>query len=103
MKFRALAFALACLSATAGLAADPQMLRLVMPDAKVVSGIDVDHFKATPFGQFVLSQFLANADFSTLAGATGFDPRRDVSEVVMASPGDPKKRNALIILRGNFD
>jgi len=102
MKVRALAIVF-CFTASLASAADPQLLKLIMPDAKVVSGVDVGHVKTTPFGQFFLSQFLANADLSTLVGATGFDPRVDVSEIVMASPGDPKKKSALLAMRGNFN
>src|SRR6185295_11221365 len=103
MKVRALAILFICFTATLASAADPQLLKLIMPDAKVVSGVDIGHVKTTSFGQFFLSQFLGNADFNTLVGATGFDPRVDVSEIVMASPGDPQKKSALLAMRGNFD
>ena len=83
-------------------AADSQLLKLVMSDAKVVSGIDVDRVKATAFGQFVLSQLPAgDAGLNDLLAATGFDPRRDIHEIMMASPADPQimvdlKRRKLI-------
>ena len=32
-------------------AADPQLLNLVMPDAKVLAGVNVDQAKTSPFGQ----------------------------------------------------
>ena len=103
MKLRHLPAVFAFFLATGASAADPQLLKLIMPDAKVVSGIDVDHVKGSPFGQFLLSQFLGEAGFKEIVGATGFDPRRDVHEVVMASPGDPQKKSALLIVRGTFD
>ena len=37
-------------------AADPQLVNLVMPDAQVLAGINVDQAKTTPFGQYLLSQ-----------------------------------------------
>ena len=43
-------------SATAAAAVDPALLKLVMPDAKILSGIQVDQSAASPFGQYVLSQ-----------------------------------------------
>src|SRR5690242_10879057 len=102
MKFRCLAVTL--LSAMAALAspADPQLLKLVMPDAKVVSGVDLDRIKAAPFGQFFLSQLPADAAFEQFVAATGFDPRRDVHEVLMASPGDPQRKSGLLLVRGAF-
>src|SRR5437879_1279400 len=36
-------------------AADPALLRLVMPDAKVVAGLQVTQARNSLFGQFVLS------------------------------------------------
>ena len=37
-------------------AADTQLLSMVMPDAKVVAGVNVDSAKASPFGRYVLAQ-----------------------------------------------
>jgi len=77
MKLRYLAVFLLGAMATVASAADSQLLKLVMPDARVVSGVDVDHIKTTPFGQFFLSQFLVDSGFKELVDATGFDPRRE--------------------------
>src|SRR5205085_5980480 len=83
---------------------DPQLLKLVMPNAKVVSGIDFERVKATPFGQFFLSQLPAgDAGFNELLSVTGFDPRRDIREVLMASPADPQSKSGLLLVRGTFD
>src|SRR5229473_1712472 len=85
-------------------AADSQLLKLVMPDAKVVSGIDFDRVKSTPFGQFVLSQLPpGDSGFREFVAATGFDPLQDIHEVVMASPADVQKRSGLLLVRGRFD
>src|SRR5436309_2556129 len=37
-------------------AADPQLLNLLAPDAKVVAGVNVEQAKGTQFGQYLLSQ-----------------------------------------------
>ena len=90
--------------ATVASAADPQLLKLVMPDAKVVSGIDIDKVRSTPFGMFFLNQLPApDSEFQQFVNATGFDPRRDIHEVLMASPGDPAKKSGLLLVRGDFD
>ena len=41
-------------------AVDSQLLNLIMPDAKVLAGVNVATAKASPFGQYVLSQISAN-------------------------------------------
>lgn len=103
MKLRCFALSFFAALVTSASAADPQLLKLIMPDAKVVSGIDADRVKAAPFGQFFLSQLPADAGLNELVAVTGFDPRRDIHEVVMASPGDAQKKSGLLIVRGNFD
>jgi hypothetical protein len=103
MKLRCLAVTFLSAVATVASAADPQLLKLVMPDAKVVSGIDVDRIKAAPFGQFFLSQLPHDSGFDQFVATTGFDPRRDVHEILMASPGDPTRKSGLLLVRGNFD
>ncbi|HZT30143.1 MAG TPA: hypothetical protein VFA33_09695 [Bryobacteraceae bacterium] len=85
-------------------AADPQLMNLVMPDAKVLAGINVQQAKASPFGQYLLSQAQSNdTGLQELIGATGFDPRRDLSEVLFASTGRPGNHQGLAVVRGNFD
>lgn len=85
-------------------AADPQLLNLVMPDAKVIAGVNVEQAKGTQFGQYVLNQIQTNdADMQKLITLTGFDPRRDVREVLVASDGVPQTKVGLALARGNFD
>jgi len=64
----------------AALAADPALLGLVMPDAKVVAGIEVSQAQSSPFGQYLLSRVPRG----------GFDPTRSLNELVMATEGGPK-------------
>jgi hypothetical protein len=86
-------------------AADPQLLNLVMPDAKIVAGVNVDQAKTTPFGQYVLLQVQSQqgAHMQALAALTGFDPTRDVSELLVASGGAPGAHQGLVVARGTFD
>jgi len=97
-------------------AADPGLMKLVMPDAQVVMGFDVDRIKGTPFGQFLLSQVKEEGkDFREFLSMTGFDPRRDLREVVIAArqqphvkAADEKLRHprmdgAIVGVRGIFD
>ena len=82
-------------------AADPQLLNLVMPDAAVLAGVNVDQAKTTPFGQFVLTQ-VQTTDIQKLAAATGFDPTRDVHEV-LAATGPAGSKTGLALARGTFN
>src|SRR5437764_1966864 len=84
--------------------ADPILLNLVMPDAKVIAGVNVEQAKGTQFGQYVLNQIQTNdTDMQKLITLTGFDPRRDVREVLVASDGAPQTKVGLALARGNFD
>src|SRR5438105_14672638 len=86
-------------------AADPQLLSLVMPDAKVLAGVNVDQAKTTPFGVYVLGQIQAQAaqHLQQISTLTGFDPTRDLHEILIASNGVPGGKSGLVLARGNFD
>jgi hypothetical protein len=86
-------------------AADTQLLNLVMPDAKVLAGVNVDQAKTTPMGQYVLTQVQAqnNQHLREITTLTGFDPTRDVSEILVASSGSANQQSGLVVARGVFD
>jgi hypothetical protein len=84
-------------------AADPQMLTLVMPNAQVLAGINVQQAMITPFGQYVLSLIAPQSQqLQGLASVTGFNPATDVTELLVASTGAPA-HTALALARGTFD
>lgn len=98
-KFAAL-FLFAALCAPA---ADPTLLKLAMPDARVVAGINVAQARNTPFGRFVLAQISAGGpDFDQFVQATGFDPRTSLDEILFATPGGPGNSQKLVLARGTF-
>jgi len=93
-------------------AADAQILTLVMPDAKVVAGVNVQQALATPFGQYVLSLIAPqNQQTQALATLIGFDPRQDVRELLVASAGatapaaaaGSAAHSGVAFARGTFD
>jgi hypothetical protein len=87
-------------------AADSQLLGLVMPDAKMLAGVNVDQAKASPFGLYVLTQMQSNnTDLQQLIALTGFDPTKDVHEVLAATNGTPGSKSplGLVLARGNFN
>lgn len=83
-------------------AADPTLLNLVMPDVTVLAGINVQKAKTSAFGQFLLMQMPDNSGLDQFVAATGFDPRRDVSEVLIASNA-AGKQSGLVMARGTFN
>jgi hypothetical protein len=96
--------ALFTVSAALAAGADPQLINLVMPDAQVMAGVNVEQAKTTPFGQYVLAQIQPqSADLQNLAELTGFDPRRDVRELLVASPGSSDPKTGLALARGSFE
>jgi hypothetical protein len=83
---------------------DQGLLGLVPADSKVVIGIDAQRAKSSGFGQFVLKrQNSANTDLQGFELQTGFDPRRDLEYVLVASAGTPHDSSGLILARGLFD
>ncbi len=109
LRFNALMLAGVFAVSTAMAGADSSLLGLVMPDAKVVTGIQVSQSQASPFGQYILSQMQLGANFDKLATAIGFDPRRDLQEIVAAaadvqgpSQSSEQMQTGLILARGAF-
>lgn len=93
------------LSATAIFAADPALLNLVMPEARVVAGIDVEKARDSFLGQKLLAEMSKKeGELAKFTQMTGFDPRRDLKEIVIASSdANTKNPPALVVVRGTFD
>jgi hypothetical protein len=83
-------------------AADPQLMKLVMADVKVMSDVNVLQAKLSPFGQFVLSQ-MESSRIEQFAAETGFDPRQDLIELLLVSNGAPGAANSLALASGVFN
>src|SRR5271157_3190399 len=85
-------------------AADPTLLNLVMPDAKVLAGVNVQQAKGTQFGQYILNELQSHdAEMQKLVTLTGFDPRKDVIELLVASDGVPGGKTGLALAKGTFN
>jgi hypothetical protein len=96
-------FAFLAVTLTAALqAADPALLNMVMPDATVLAGINVQRAKTSPFGQFLLTQMPTGDGLDGFITATGFDPRQDLVEVLMASNNAQSNKSGLVLARGTF-
>lgn len=104
MQVRSLILAVV-LSAPAAFSVDAALLNLVMPEARLVAGIDVERARESFLGKKMLESMDAkDSDFAKFVAMTGFDPRRDLREVVIAAAdANAKNAPALIAVRGVFD
>lgn len=87
-----------------GPAVDSQLLNLVMPNANVMAGVNVMQAKASPFGQYVLTQIAANdTGLQELTTLTGFDPRQDVNQLLVASNASAGTHSGIVSATGVFN
>lgn len=85
-------------------AVDQRLLGLVMPDAKVLAGVNVVSAKNSPFGQYVLGQLAPNnQELQRMAALTGFDPTQDLIELLAASNATPGAHAGLALATGTFN
>jgi hypothetical protein len=84
-------------------AVDQNLLNLVMPDAQVVAGVNVLSAKSSPFGQYVMSQFAGNANFAMVTTKVGFDPTKDLIEVLTATTANKTTPSGLAMATGTFN
>jgi hypothetical protein len=85
-------------------AADPQLVNLVMPDAKVIAGVNVEAAKGTPFGQYMLTRMAAqDPHLQQITALTGFNPKSDLQELLFASNAASGTPSGLVLARGTFD
>lgn len=99
---------LVLLSGVSLFAADPQLLSLAPSDAQMFAGINVEQAKTSQFGQFLLANIPVNQDFEEFISSTGFDPRADLREVLIASSGSNVEgvgsiSSGLVLAKGNFN
>lgn len=89
----------ACNSAETGrTTVDPALAALIPPDSTMLAGVRMADIRATPlYKKMLAGQRLARLD--EFARQTGFDPRRDVRELLVASNG----KDSLVAARGTFN
>lgn len=91
-------------TAIAGLAADPALLGMLPAGSPFLAGIHADQIKSSRFGQFLLDQMKSEeANLNKFIDATGFDPRRDLTELIVASSDTTGKGKSIVLARGRFD
>ena len=91
-------------------AADRSLTDFFPAGTKVVFGINVRKVAASPLAQAGLTQAktqlqaqAAAADWLKIASLAGFDPLRDIDEVLVATNGEGQNPPSLIVVTGRFD
>jgi hypothetical protein len=100
------AFVLAA-SVSAFASVDTGLLSLVPAGAKVIGAVDVTRSRNSDFGQYLLNKAQSeDAHFQDMITETGFDPRRDLQNILFETSGPDttgKPSSFAILARGNFD
>jgi hypothetical protein len=69
-----------------------------------MAGVNVTNAETTPFGQFLLTKLTSNdPGLQTFITQTGFDPTKDVTELLAASSGTPASHSGLLLAKGSFN
>lgn len=86
-------------------ATDSNLLEMLPAGPNTIVGFNVQQVFASPFGQQLLSQMKADEpQMRQLFDLAGFDPRRDLQQVVLATYARAGIADrTLIVARGNFD
>ncbi len=106
MKFLSAPLALlAFVPLTVSAAIDPSLLNLVTDDTQILAGVQVQKAFGSPFGQYLLSKMAQNANAQKFTAGTGFNPKNDLSEVLILSNGQSPNSGdrGTVLLKGRFD
>jgi hypothetical protein len=84
------------------LAVDPNLMNLVMPDAKILAGGNITNTVSSPTARYLITKLggmpLQQGPFAGL----GFNPLQNVTEVLAASTGNPVSPGGLLLASGTF-
>lgn len=83
-------------------AVDPNLMNLVMPDAKILAGANITNTVSSPTAQFLITKLggmpLQQGPFASL----GFNPLQNVTEILVACSADPASPGGLFLATGTF-
>ena len=97
-------FVASILFSVVAFAADSSLLNLVMPDAQILFGVNVDRIVKSQIGKEIGSQIQGKLpEVQQALQKTGFDPTKDLKEVLIAATAQGQKGPALVLVRGTFD
>ena len=96
---RLLVFLISASAAFAQVHVDPVLARMVPPGTVSLTGARMDQIRLTPMYQKMIAESKL-PDVDRFARETGFDPRRDVRELLVASNG--MEGPPVVVARGTF-
>jgi len=97
-------FSLSVVFSALACAADPTLINLLIPNARVLFGVNVARIAASPMGKELGAQLQSvPPEVRRVLEQTGFDPTRDLDEILIAATSDTKNGPALVLARGRFD
>lgn len=96
------------LSAMAALGADASLANLLPGGPRMVAGLNMSQSVNSPLGRYLLQQMKDDDQgLRKFIEATGFDPRRDLRELIVANydvaGAGVSKQHTLVVAKGNFD
>jgi hypothetical protein len=96
------------LSAITALAADASLANLLPGGPRMVAGLNMSQSVNSPLGRYLLQQMKDDDQgLRKFIEATGFDPRRDLRELIVANydaaGATVGKGHTLVVAKGNFD
>ena len=94
-------FASAFFTTLAVAATDAKLVSMLDPQTRVIAGLNATAVKASPFGQYLLSQS-AKADLSNFVASTGFNPRTNLQQVLFGATGDANNSQRILLVKGTF-
>ena len=86
-------------------ASDPALLSLLPVESQMVTSMDVQSSRNSVFGQFMLQQITLDGNLQDFVNQTGFDPRRDLQDFLVAAlpSSDGQHGRFVLLARGLFD
>lgn len=85
-------------------AVDQAILGMIAPDAVSIAGVNMRSVKAASAGQALIREMQKDGkSLQELIDSTGFDPRRDLDEIVIVSMNPQDKRAGVALVVGVFD
>jgi hypothetical protein len=85
-------------------AADSSLIGLAPADSNLLVGLNIEHIRQNPVGQLILSRLMQDDPrFKDFGKQAGFDPVRDVSQIVLTFPAKSEKTSGVALVGGSFD
>ncbi len=87
-----------------GWAESPDLVRFAPPDSGVLIGVNLEQIRSSDLGKSLLAKAnLESAGLQKFIAMSGFNPLRDIGEILISAPAKGQKGRGLFLLSGSFD